>query len=52
MRAAFGVGPVTAAQLVVTAGDNPERLRSEGVRDARGYCPDPSVFGEDDQVFA
>ncbi len=25
----FGVGPVTAAQLLVTAGDNPERIRSE-----------------------
>lgn len=27
--AASGVGPVTAAQLLITAGDNPDRLRSE-----------------------
>ena len=27
--AAFGVGPDTAATLLVTAGDNPQRLRSE-----------------------
>ena len=25
----FGVGPYTAATLMVTAGDNPERLRKE-----------------------
>jgi transposase len=29
LRAAFGVGPNTAAQLLITAGGNPERLRSE-----------------------
>ncbi|HET9891457.1 MAG TPA: IS110 family transposase, partial [Mycobacterium sp.] len=29
LRAAFGVGPDTAAQLLVTAGANPHRLRSE-----------------------
>ena len=28
----FGVGPDTAAALVVAAGDNPERLHSEGAR--------------------
>src|SRR5207237_7221454 len=27
--AQFGVGPQTAATLLVTAGDNPQRLRSE-----------------------
>jgi hypothetical protein len=26
LRAAFGVGPDTAAQLLITAGSNPERL--------------------------
>lgn len=29
LAASFGVGTTTAAQLLVTAGDNPERLRSE-----------------------
>ncbi|WP_432246735.1 transposase [Streptomyces sanyensis] len=29
LRAAYGVGPDTAAQLPVTAGGNPERLRTE-----------------------
>ena len=28
--AQFGVGPQTAATLLVTAGDNPERVHSEG----------------------
>lgn len=29
LRAAHGVGPVTGAQLLVTVGDNPERMRSK-----------------------
>ncbi|MFJ8129272.1 transposase [Streptomyces hydrogenans] len=29
MRAAYGVGPDTTAQLLVTAGSNPERMRAE-----------------------
>jgi transposase len=29
LRKQFGVGPLTAATLIVAAGDNPERLRSE-----------------------
>lgn len=29
LLAAYGVGPVTAAQLLITAGGNPDRLRSE-----------------------
>jgi len=29
LREQFGVGPLTAATLIVVAGDNPERLRSE-----------------------
>lgn len=29
LLAQYGVGPQTAATLLVTAGDNPERLRSE-----------------------
>ena len=28
--ARFGVGPLTAATLLITAGDNPDRLRSDG----------------------
>lgn len=28
LRAAYGVGPVTGAQLLVTVGDNPDRMRS------------------------
>nr|WP_236565696.1 MULTISPECIES: transposase [Nocardia] len=30
LRSAYGVGPDTAAQLLVTAGDNPQRLQGEG----------------------
>lgn len=29
LLAAYGVGPITAAQLLITAGGNPERLRDE-----------------------
>ncbi len=47
LRAAFGVGPVTAAQLVVTAGDNPERLRSEGAfAMLAGTAPIPASSGK------
>ena len=36
----FGLGPDTAAQLLITAGDNPERLRSEAAFAAlTGSCP-------------
>jgi hypothetical protein len=40
LRAAFGVGPVVAAQLVITAGNNPDRLASGPLRClARHHLP-------------
>ncbi|MFH8475997.1 transposase [Streptomyces sp. NPDC018000] len=43
VRAAHGVGPDTAAQLLVTAGGNPDRLRTEACFAAlRGPVPDSS----------
>jgi transposase len=47
LLAVVGVGPVTAAMLLVTAGDNPERLRSEGAF-ARlcGVAPIPASSGK------
>lgn len=42
-----GVGPDTAASLLVTAGDNPERLRSERSRAALcGVTPIPASSGK------
>jgi transposase len=39
----FGLGPDTAAQLLITAGDNPDRLRSEAAFAAlTGSCPVPA----------
>ena len=47
LRAAKGVGTVTAAQLLVTAGDNPERLRSEASFAALcGVSPIPASSGK------
>jgi transposase len=41
-----GVGPDSAGQLLVTAGQNTERLRSEGAfRDALRRCADPGILG-------
>lgn len=37
--AMFGVGTHTAAALLVTAGDNPERLRHEGSFPLTGTAP-------------
>ncbi|CAM5620125.1 hypothetical protein SALBM217S_04365 [Streptomyces griseoloalbus] len=31
LRATYGVGPDTAAQLLITAGGNPERMQNRGV---------------------
>lgn len=46
LRAAHGVGPDTAAQLLVTAGGNPERLRSEASFAALcGVAPVPASSG-------
>lgn len=43
LAAAFGVGPINAAQLLITAGDNPERLRSPAAFAAlRGAAPVPA----------
>lgn len=47
LRAAFGVGPDTAAQLLVTAGANPHRLRSEASLAALcGAAPVPASSGK------
>jgi len=46
LRAAYGVGPHTAAQLLVTAGTNPHRLRSEASFAALcGAAPVPASSG-------
>ena len=46
LRAAYGVGPDTAAQLLVTAGGNPERLRGEASFAALcGAAPVPASSG-------
>ncbi len=42
-----GVGPDTAATLLIAAGSNPERLRSEAAFAAlRGVCPIPASSGK------
>lgn len=47
LAATKGVGPVTAAQLLVTAGDNPHRLRSEAAFAALcGVSPIPASSGK------
>jgi len=47
LRAAFGVGPDTAAQLLVTAGGNTERLRTEASFAALcGTAPVPASSGK------
>ncbi|MCG2801808.1 MAG: IS110 family transposase [Cellulomonas sp.] len=47
LRAAFAVGTVTAAQLLVTAGDNPDRLSSEAAFAALcGAAPIPASSGK------
>jgi transposase len=47
LRAAFGVGPATAAPLLITAGDNPDRLRSEASFAALcGTSPIPASSGK------
>lgn len=43
----FGVGPLTAAALLIAAGDNPERLRSDGALAALcGVNPLPASSGK------
>ena len=47
LRAAFGIGPDTAAQLLITAGANPDRLRSEASFAALcGVSPVPASSGK------
>lgn len=47
LLAAYGVGPVTAAQLLITAGGNPDRLRSEAAFAALcGAAPVPASSGK------
>jgi transposase len=42
-----GVGPLTAAQLLITAGDNPQRMRSEGAfAHLTGSAPIPASSGQ------
>lgn len=47
LRAAYGVGPDTAAQLLITAGANPHRLHSESAFAALcGVAPVPASSGK------
>lgn len=47
LRAAYGVGPDTAAQLLITAGANPHRLHSEAAFAAlAGTAPVPASSGK------
>lgn len=47
LLAVYGVGVVSAADLVVTAGDNPERIRSEAAfAKLCGACPIPASSGK------
>ncbi|MEU4174762.1 IS110 family transposase [Streptomyces sp. NPDC026589] len=47
LRAAYGVGPDTAAQLLITAGGNPERMRTEASFAALcGVAPVPASSGK------
>jgi transposase len=46
LRKAFGVGPDTAAELLIIFGDNPERIHSEAAfAKLCGACPVPSSSG-------
>lgn len=47
LRAAYGIGSVTAAPLLIAAGDNPDRLTSEGSFAALcGAAPIPASSGK------
>jgi transposase len=47
LLARHGVGPETAGQLIVTAGNNPDRLHSEAAAAAlTGTCPVPASSGK------
>jgi len=46
MVTAFGIGPDTAAEMLIVAGDNPERVRSEPAwAKLCGVCPVPASSG-------
>jgi transposase len=46
MRQAFGVGPDTAAEMLIIFGDNPERIRSDAAfAKLCGACPVPASSG-------
>jgi transposase len=46
LLALYGIGPETAGQLLVTAGDNPERMRSEAAfAHLAGVAPVPASSG-------
>lgn len=50
LSALFGVGPEVAGQLLVTAGDNPDRLRSEAaLAHLCGVAPIPASSGRTDR---
>lgn len=47
LRAAPGIGPVTAAQLLITAGDNPDRIANQAAFAAlTGTAPIPASSGK------
>jgi transposase len=47
MVAAFGIGPDTAAEMLIVAGDNPDRIRSEPAwAKLCGVCPIPASSGK------
>jgi transposase len=46
LRAAFGIGPDAAAEMMIVAGDNPARIRSESAfAKLCGVCPIPASSG-------
>jgi transposase len=46
LREAFGVGPDSAAEMMIVAGDNPERVRSDAAfAKLCGACPIPASSG-------
>ena len=46
LREAFGIGPDSAAEMMIVAGDNPQRVRSEAAfAKLCGTCPIPASSG-------
>ena len=46
LREAFGIGPDSAAEMLIVAGDNPERIRSDAAfAKLCGACPVPASSG-------